>query len=531
MAVAEYVRGKALQNDIPPSQGGKYVTGNPSRELMANMARVKVPTTRLSEKPLSAAGTTGEHRPVTASKIQGQPTGFQVPTSQATPKDIFDTDVETVDDSTTTVASFIREPDGRKHDFQLDPDPPQLTSQDENDLPSNVQYSQGNSRGRSALEERMIMELGSDPEYVHEDIIVPRDTHMQGDEAQTGDEDDFDGDDAQLFDWRNNNDTNGEPLSWQNIEAVLRDTKAPLPVQNLQQQININPRSIPKQSDYESYSDSNMYTPKATQRHSTGGRLLTRSRFGTPNPRGGAPLDGEKFFGTRPIPQTSPSRTVILSPQSQHASQPNITKPNKPNPLQSIHDNHDPYSHGGLFDITDLSALDSSSSDNSTDNQQTYASLRLSTLSSLSTKRPLDEFPSDYPPNILETKTFADLRAESFDYNPAAPQLIFQPQDPPIPLSEKLARLKVLTDEQRQTFFASLKLTEWEESGDWIIEQFSLLLQRTKEARRERRKVAALFEKEIERRYELVQVEGKGIGQRLEEMRMGGMDVLKVRVS
>ncbi|KKZ66277.1 hypothetical protein EMCG_07987 [[Emmonsia] crescens] len=532
MAVGEYVRGKALQNDIPAPQDSNHVASNPSRELVANMARVKVPTTRLSDRPLSASGRTNEHRPATAGKVPGQTVGYHVQSNQTRPRDMFDTDVETVDDSTTTATSLIRGEEGGQRDFQPPPTP-QFTARDGNDLPSNVQHSRSNSRGRNALEERMMMELGSDPdEDGHDDIQGPQEQDVRDDSAEAGDEDEFDGDDAQLFDWSSNHHTNGEPLSWQKIEAALRDTKAPPPVRRINQQENVNPRSVPKQLDHESYPDHNLYTPRATQKHSTGGRFVTRSRFGTPNLRDGASLDGGRLVGSRPIPQTSPSRTVILSPQPQSAAKTSARiplEPNKPNTVQPTHDNHDPYSRGGLFDITDLSAIDSSSSDNSTYSQQTYTSLRLSTLSPVSTKRPLTEFSSDYPPNILETKTFANLQAESFDYNPAPPQPIFQPQDPPIPLSEKLTRLKALTGEQRQMFFASLNLVEWEESGDWIIEQFNLLLQRTKAARHERRKAAAVFEKEIERRYELVEVEGKGIGQRLEEMRTGGMGVLKGR--
>ncbi|PGG98675.1 hypothetical protein GX51_06681 [Blastomyces parvus] len=533
MAVGEYIRGKALQNDTPAPQNSNHVPSNPSRDLVANMARVKVPTTRLSGRPLSASGAPGEHQPGTAPKVSRQTAGYHVQHRQATPKDMFDTDVETVDDSTTTATSLIRGEEGVKHDIQLGPPTSQFTVQDENALPSNVQYSRGNPRGRNALEERMLMELGSDPGGDEHDVIQhPQEQHVHVDAGDAGDEDEFDGDDAQIFDWSSNHNINGEPLSWQKIEAALRDTKAPPPMQGIQRQENIEVQDVSKQSDYENYPDDNMYTPKAMQKHSTGGRFVTRSRFSTQNPRGGAPLEGRKLNGARPIPQTSPSRTVILSPQSQpvvQSSSRNTVEPNKPNPIDLTNDNHDPYSHGGLFDITDLSAVDSSSSESSTDNQHTYTSLRLSTLSPVSTKRPWTALQSDYPPNILETKTFADLQAESFDYNPAPPPPIFQQQDPPIPLSEKLTRLKALTDEQRHTFFASLNVAEWEESGDWIIDQFSVLLQRTKAARHRRRKVAAVFEREIARRYELVEAEGNGIGQQLEEMRTGGMGVLKGR--
>ncbi len=172
----------------------------------------------------------------------------------------------------------------------------------------------------------------------------------------------------------------------------------------------------------------------------------------------------------------------------------------------------------------DLSALDSSESSGT---GPTYSSLRLSTLSPISSKRPLTAFISDYPTNILQTKSFTDLQAESFDYNPVPLQPIFPPQEPALSLTEKLSRLKTLTEDQRRAFFSSLTLTEWEESGDWIIEQFSDVLKKMKEARHERRKIAAVFEQEIERRYENVEAEEENIRKRLEEMKEGGKGVLK----
>lgn len=88
-------------------------------------------------------------------------------------------------------------------------------------------------------------------------------------------------------------------------------------------------------------------------------------------------------------------------------------------------------------------------------------------------------------------------------------------------------RLKSLTDDQRRAFFSGLSMAEWEESGDWLIEQFSVILQKTKDARVERRKVASVFEAEIKRRYELTEGEGVEIRRRLDDMRSGGMGVLK----
>ncbi|PGH07102.1 hypothetical protein AJ79_06381 [Helicocarpus griseus UAMH5409] len=530
MAVGEYVRGKALQHDAPTSPGGNQAPKRSARELAADAARVKVPTTRLNGTSAPASGERETRRPTTASRSPRKGAERYAQHSQSKHRDVFDTDVETVDDSTITVPS-VRGGESTRHDIQIPPGN-RFISRGSNDLPLNAQYDQVQSGYRNSFEERMLRELGSDPLEDEHDDVHYQNEHYGPDDGAEGGTEDFE-EDAQIFDWTSNQATNGEPLSWQKIEAALRDTNKPSsPVRSSQE--NANPASGTKQSDHERYPD-HIHTPK-TQKHPSGNRFVARSRFGTPNLRDDALHEEGRLVGARPVPQ-SPTRTVILSPQSQGDPQLGgglSLGPNQPNPLRAMSDNDDQYNQynsGGLFDITDLSAIDSTTSATTSDNQATCTSLRLSTLSPVSSKRPLTAFSSDYPTNILETKSFSDLRAESFDYNPAPPQPIFPPQDPPLPLAEKLTRLKALTDDQRQTFFASLTLTEWEESGDWLIEQFSLLLKKSKDARHERRQVAAVFEKEIERRYELVQTEGKEIGERLEEMRTGGMGVLKGRTS
>ncbi|KAK2741533.1 hypothetical protein FQN55_008287 [Onygenales sp. PD_40] len=538
MALGEYIRGKALQNEPPAFQGVGEVAPRPLRERVADMARVKVPITRLNggHTPQGGRGVDGQDdRGQAADQSSGGNGSRYQSQSNGHPrhKDVFDTDVEGIDDSTTTATSLTRGEEGREPELQSFPSNQFASRDDEGGVLGNAGYGQGGSVAPNSLAERMVMEVGSDPEDDGDDMQHQNHHHMQRDDGgEAEDEDDYGQEVTQIFDWSSTNATNGEPLSWQKIEAALRDNgkrpPTPAPLQDLQQE-NIDPNAGLQQLEHDSY-PTNQYPPKATQKYATGGRFVTRSRFATPNIRETTPHEG-RLVGARVAPQTSPIRTAPLSPLSpSHPESTMGAQSHHPNPLHAPHDEDDGYNPSGLFDITDLSAIDSSSSSESTSIQQTYTSLRLSTLSPISSRRPITAISSDYPPNILETKSFADLRAESFDYNPAPPQPIFQPQDPPLPLPEKLNRLKALTSDQRENFFTSLSLAEWEDSGDWLIEEFGVLLKKTKEARIERRKVAAVFEREIERRYEGVQAEGEGIGQRLEEMRTGGLGVLKGRL-
>ena len=331
-------------------------------------------------------------------------------------------------------------------------------------------------------------------------------------------------------------------MTWQRIEQALhqnrhqrQDTSESIPAN-----MNYGMQDQQGQAVYGQEGDDAGYysspqTPKATEKTLGKGRVSVRSRFMTPNfqnDRHSGPFGVEHVRSQSFIPRPS-SAPVPFSPEPDRRR--TLSKRNTPAPIprstppQHVH-NHNQYpQRGGIFDNTDLSALDSS---DSTDVHETFTSPALSTLSPVSSKRPLSSitatpFISDYPPNILRAKKFADLQAEPFDYNPAPLQPIFPPREPSLPLPERLTRLKSLTDDQRRAFFSGLTMTEWEESGDWLIEQFSVILQKTKDARVERRKVAGVFEAEIKRRYEATEGEEVEIRRRLDDMRSGGMGVLK----
>jgi hypothetical protein len=111
----------------------------------------------------------------------------------------------------------------------------------------------------------------------------------------------------------------------------------------------------------------------------------------------------------------------------------------------------------------------------------------------------------DYDLEVLDKMSYDQLKNESFDTNPLAP---------PHPLSEDMltkpldARLdhvqKHLAADDQSKFFHALSTNEWEDAGDWFLEQFSSILQRTKQARQKKRKLAQGFEDEIEKRHKHV---------------------------
>jgi hypothetical protein len=120
----------------------------------------------------------------------------------------------------------------------------------------------------------------------------------------------------------------------------------------------------------------------------------------------------------------------------------------------------------------------------------------------------------DYDLEMLDNMSYEQLRNESFDTNPIA-----SPHPLPIdmlkkPLDERLQHVqKHLATTEQSIFFHALSTDEWEEAGDWFLDQFSSIIQRTKQARQKKRKLAQGFEDEIEQRHKHVskkqhQVEG-----------------------
>ena len=535
MAVGDFVHGKGTQQEIP--QRNEQQTTRASRLRAAELARVEVPRTTLS------GFATGNQRSAGLPLHQREISGYGYEQSvQGQARDMFDTDLEGIDDSTTvTSLSFSKNGDVQQGygeaQRQRERGPFTHLRQPSAFVAVNEQQG-GNENAYKSVAERM-REFDSDPaDYEDYQMHQAAERHAYAEGNGYGNE--------QMNGWDAGQPSNEEPMSWQKIEQALH--------QNHHQR-QPTTESIPADMDYgmrDAYIEgqatydrgeedndgyhSSPQTPKASQKTPGKGRVSVRSRFMTPNFQndrrsgqfGAGPVTSQSFI---PRPSSAPGNP--FSPDSNPRR--TLSKRNTPAPIPHSPPPKDPISHtkypqrGGIFDTTDLSALDSS---DSTDVQETFTSPALSTLSPVSSKRPLSSTVTtpvitDYPPNILRAKKFSDLQAESFDYNPAPPQPIFPPQDPALPLPERLMRLKSLTDDQRRAFFSGLSMAEWEESGDWLIEQFSVILQKTKDARVERRKVASVFEAEIKRRYELTEGEGVEIRRRLDDMRSGGMGVLK----
>ncbi|WEW59326.1 hypothetical protein PRK78_004796 [Emydomyces testavorans] len=533
MKLSDYVRGMIPQsNERPVSQDTSKSSVPSSRLRAAELARVNVPPTRLNGISMSSTFNANGKQQRQALQAVGD--------QRADHRDMFDTDVEGIDDSTTTM-SVIRDEDAvtsapAKEERLASPRRAWENAHHHHDVPLDAFRGAFEQRNYTSVAERM-KELDSDADDEVRGVSQAQYHYFEtrANERNAGPDMEPEKEPTMKLSHVKNQGS----MNWQQIEAALREHDGPpanttsssgqtsgcSPMRQVERQLQSPAVNEPEQAGY---SNTIHTTPRPIRKLVPSGRFTPKSRFATPKPqKPPTPFSISRI--PRPasasgIPFASDQTLSPLNPEYHRAALP-------PSPSQTGTNNDEYHSNqGGMFDTTDLSVLDSS--DGSTTEAHappTTTSPQLSTLSPVSSKRPFTAFTSDYHPNILQSKSFSDLHAEPFDYNPAPPPPVFPPQDPELPLSEKLQRLKSLTDDQRRTFFSSLTLVEWEDSGDWLIEQFGVVLQKTKDARRERRQVAAVFDEEIKRRYELVEGEVKGIRERMDDMRAGGMGVLKGR--
>lgn len=132
----------------------------------------------------------------------------------------------------------------------------------------------------------------------------------------------------------------------------------------------------------------------------------------------------------------------------------------------------------------------------------------------------------------LENMTFQALRDEPFDYDPrernSSVQTYREPTDPPAQPSQEhnnlTSQLKAAKEhpEQREKLLNSLTLDEWDQAGDWFLEQFQEVITKFTAVRKEKRKVAMDFEERIAQRHRAIEKKRKATGDALTEMRKNG---------
>jgi hypothetical protein len=111
----------------------------------------------------------------------------------------------------------------------------------------------------------------------------------------------------------------------------------------------------------------------------------------------------------------------------------------------------------------------------------------------------------DYNYEDLNKMSYTELKNESFDTDPGASPPVLSDDMTSQPLGDRLAFARQnLNTRDQANFFSSLPATEWEEAGDWFLDQFSSLIEQSRKARQKKRKLAHAFEDEVEQRHQHV---------------------------
>ncbi|KAF3767399.1 hypothetical protein M406DRAFT_69546 [Cryphonectria parasitica EP155] len=133
----------------------------------------------------------------------------------------------------------------------------------------------------------------------------------------------------------------------------------------------------------------------------------------------------------------------------------------------------------------------------------------------------------DYDDAVLEKMSFADLQNEPFDHDPTK-QAVQSPAKPPADnLDEMLQFYRDKSEGAQTQFFTQMSVRDWEDSGDWFLEQFGDIMKRMKQARQDKRKMVEHFETEISNREEAVRCKKESIDRKLSKLRHDGKAMME----
>ncbi|KAI5919849.1 extracellular mutant protein 11-domain-containing protein [Camillea tinctor] len=132
------------------------------------------------------------------------------------------------------------------------------------------------------------------------------------------------------------------------------------------------------------------------------------------------------------------------------------------------------------------------------------------------------QYSLDYDDGILSSMSYADLKKEEFDFDPAQAeaQSVVQPLRGTLP--ERLNHFLDKDQQSQMDLFTNMPVKEWEDAGDWFLDKFGDVMGKLRAARRNKRAVMEEFENEIAEREEAVRNKISTIGQTLTDLKSEG---------
>ena len=136
----------------------------------------------------------------------------------------------------------------------------------------------------------------------------------------------------------------------------------------------------------------------------------------------------------------------------------------------------------------------------------------------------------DYNDAELHAMNYASLNNQSFDFDPQTAAALQPPATlPPAggTIEERLEHYRSQGSMDQHEFFTRVSVDEWDEAGDWFLEQFGGVVKRLKQARRAKRLLVRRFEDEVAAREEAVRGKMEGIERTLEDLKQEGQTMME----
>ncbi|KAK7748825.1 hypothetical protein SLS53_000849 [Cytospora paraplurivora] len=132
----------------------------------------------------------------------------------------------------------------------------------------------------------------------------------------------------------------------------------------------------------------------------------------------------------------------------------------------------------------------------------------------------------DYDDAELQKMSFTELQNEPFDHDPAR-EVAQSPAKPPADnLGDRLTFYFNKDKDAQADFFTKMPIREWEDSGDWFLEQFGDIVSKMKEARLTKRKIVEQYETEVSSREEEVRRKKEYIDYKLSKLKQDSAAML-----
>ncbi|RAK99144.1 uncharacterized protein BO80DRAFT_410790 [Aspergillus ibericus CBS 121593] len=514
ISLGDYVHAKEAGHPRPRTND----VSTQSRQALAAQARVEVPPINLvAPVPLPVNKSIPLEHYGAASFPEQMP---QAPAENAVHRDMFDTDVEGIEDSTIAATSVIGAEDVPVQ-YQLRPATiPQYQAApvEERPLhPSRLPRRAYDGKWYENLGDKAMKSAGFDSEDADDASQL---TSMAGDDERSDTTED--GNYASRY-----RSSTEEPLSkrLQNFwTASRRSYQNPEPIAY--------PEPSKGPPPNQSTSDVLMTSQVLPNRKVTLQRSMTatpRTRFSPPKPSLLEQLDltpTRRASGPRPQPG---KETGITSTTNHRESE------DDSHLFGNGHGRRDSLPPLSAFDMTNIDDLDDDD-DPINDPFARRGSVQRIIPSPKPQSKKRRAIESDYPTDVLRQKSFNDLQSEPFDQTPAAAPaetktttVSNSTPGPKATPEDKMSFLLNSTDQGLRDFFSTLSIDTWEDYGDLLIDQFSDALSKMKDLRHARRKTATMFEAEIRRRNEVVEEQSADLSRKFEEMRSGGTEVLRGR--